>query len=904
MKTFMPASFSFFIALLLAGSTAAVRGQSALDGFDPNANFFVRVVATQPDGKILLGGDFTTLSPTGGVAVTRNRIARLNSDGLLDTAFDPNANDEVDVIVVQPDGKILIGGIFTTLAPNGGAAVARTNIARLNSDGSLDTNFNANANAAVSAIAVQSDGKFLVGGSFTSIGGQMRNGIARLDPATGAADSFNPNASGGFPPTTVNTIVVQADGRILAGGTFTSIGGAARNYIARLDPTTGAADSFSPIASAILGGSVRAIVVQPDTKILVGGGFATIGGQTRNNIARLDATTGAADSFNPNADNAVRALAVQPDGRVLIGGDFGSVGGMTTFMARLNPVTGAPEAAFNPGSNERVVSIAVQADGKILAGGFFTTIGGTNRNRIARLEADGRLDRTLDPSIAGLFYGPPYGVFATAVQPDGKILIGGSFTNVLGVARNNIARLNTDGTLDTAFDPNARNIVYSIAVQADGKILVSGLFSTIGGQTRPRFARLNPNGTADSFNPNPNNLVWAIVVQADGKILVGGAFSTIGGQSRTNIARLDATNGLADSFNPNANKRVFSIAVQADGKILAGGEFTTIGGTNRNHLARLDAATGLADFFNPDANTNVWAIAAQADGKILVGGSFTNIGGQTRHRIARLDAVTGLADSFDPDANSDVVSIVVQADAKILAGGTFGGTNSIGGKKRYSIARLDPATGLADSFDSDTYGSVYSIAVQADGKILAGGDFYKIGGQERKWFARLSNDTRALQNLAVSQTTITWTRGGSSPQLTRATFETSTNNVNYTPLGNGTVADSDWTLTGLNLPTGTNTYIRARGFYRGGYLNGSESITESVRNVFLIAQPLLGIQRSANTNVVLSWATNFTGFTLESNTNLTTNVWSFVSPAPVVSGTNNVVTNTVGGSTRFYRLRK
>src|SRR5438132_8871521 len=98
-------------AMLLVLIAAAARGQSALDGFDPNANNAIRVVVVQPDGKILIGGDFTTLSPNGGVAVTRNRIARLNPDGTLDTAFDPNATgSEVDSIAVQADGKILAGG--------------------------------------------------------------------------------------------------------------------------------------------------------------------------------------------------------------------------------------------------------------------------------------------------------------------------------------------------------------------------------------------------------------------------------------------------------------------------------------------------------------------------------------------------------------------------------------------------------------------------------------------------------------------------------------------------------------------------------------------------------------------------------------------------------------------------
>src|ERR1700693_2331751 len=173
------------VGLALAGGAAAVRGQSALDGFDPNANGRVDVTVVQPDGKILIGGDFTTLSPNGGVAVTRNYIARLNPDGTLDTAFNPNAN-----------GNVL-------------------------------------------SIAVQGDGKILAGGGFSSIGGETRNFIARLDATTGLANSFDPNAS-----LYVDAIAVQADGKILGGGFFHTIGGQTRNYIARLDATTGLADSL------------------------------------------------------------------------------------------------------------------------------------------------------------------------------------------------------------------------------------------------------------------------------------------------------------------------------------------------------------------------------------------------------------------------------------------------------------------------------------------------------------------------------------------------------------------------------------------------------------------------------------------------------------------------------------
>ena len=231
-----------------------------------------------------------------------------------------------------------------------------------------------------------------------------------------------------------------------------------------------------------------------------------------------------ADSFNPNANDAIYSIAVQPDGKILAGGIFTSIGGQSrNRIARLNAGTGTADT-FDPNANNDVNAIALQPDGKILVGGFVTTLspnGGApvTRNRIARLERDGRLDQTLNLSIVG-----SYGI-ASAVQPDGKILIGGSFTTVLGVTRNRIARLNSDGTLDTGFNPNANDEVDAIAVQADGKILAGGLFTTIGGQTRNRIARLDATtGLADSFDPNANQWVHAIAVQADGKILAGGQF--------------------------------------------------------------------------------------------------------------------------------------------------------------------------------------------------------------------------------------------------------------------------------------------------------------------------------------------------------------------------------------------
>ncbi len=278
------------LAFVLVHFAPAARGQSAIDGFDPNANGEIRAIAVQPDGKILIGGSFTSLAPNGDCG-PRNYIARLNRDGTLDAAFDPNAD-----------------------------------------------NF-------VNSIAVQADGKILVVGEFDSIGKQERHFIARLDPVSGLADSFNPNAND-----FVNALALQADGNILVGGLFTRIGGVTRNYIARINPTTGVADSFNPDAS----NTVVVLAVQPDGMILAGGFFHAIGGQLRNNIARVDPTSGLADSFNPNANTYVDSIALQANGKILIGGGFSLVGGepraglpgLIPLRERQTPSTRAPMERF------------------------------------------------------------------------------------------------------------------------------------------------------------------------------------------------------------------------------------------------------------------------------------------------------------------------------------------------------------------------------------------------------------------------------------------------------------------------------------------------------------------------------------------------------------------------------
>ena len=292
----------------------------------------VLALAVQADGKILVAGTFTMVA-----GAVRNNIARLNPDGLLDTGFNPGSSGsvyegEIDALAVQPDGKILAGGEFLFLG-GGVGTTSRNRIGRLNADGSLDATFNPGANSAVVSLVVQPDGKIVVGGVFTTLGGATRNRIGRLN-ANGTLDTFNPGTTLGA----VTAVALQADGKILVGGDFTGLGGGTgttpRNKIGRLNADGSVDAFFNPGAT---GSVVYTIGVQADGKILVGGSFTALGtgGTTpRGNIGRLNPDGSPDLTFDPGANATVEGILVQPDGLVLVGGPFTGLGGGTGTTVR------------------------------------------------------------------------------------------------------------------------------------------------------------------------------------------------------------------------------------------------------------------------------------------------------------------------------------------------------------------------------------------------------------------------------------------------------------------------------------------------------------------------------------------------------------------------------------------
>lgn len=354
--------------------------------------------------------------------------------------------------------------------------------------------------------------------------------------------------------------------------------------------------------------------------------------------------------FAPAGMNgSVFALGLQNDGKLLAAGDFTVANQIPRLrIVRLNSLNGDVDSTFTASANAAVQALAYQTDGRIVIGGAFTAVNGVVRNRIARLSSNGALDTVFNPGSGT--DAPVFAVAEAFLHGGRKIFIGGSFTTYNGTDRNRIARLNNDGSLDVVFDPGTGTdgVVYSLAAYPTntpdaGKVIVAGDFTAVNGVARSRIARLNSDGSLDtSFNPGSgaSDAIRAVALQSDGRILIGGSFTNYNGTAINRIARLQANGSLDPTFTPGtgADDVVNSITIQGDTRIVLGGQFTRYNGVTRNRITRLNP-NGTADAtinFGAGANDFVAATLVQPDDRIVMGGGFTEYDGSPRQRIARI----------------------------------------------------------------------------------------------------------------------------------------------------------------------------------------------------------------------------------------------------------------------------
>ena len=446
--SFNAPSFKRLVATDLSGSIDTSFNMGA--GF----NNIVRSMATQSDGKIIVGGGFSSYSGS-----ATNWLIRLNTNGTKDTTFTtPVLNQAVYSIAVQSDDKIIIGGAFTTVS-----GVSSVRIARLDVNGARDATFNvgAGANQIVRQIAIQSDGKAVIVGAHTSYSGSAVNRITRINTNGTRDTTFNIGT--GLANAAYN-VSIQSDGKILTTGDFISYSGSTNNRIVRIN-TDGTKDTTYTLGTGF-NNSVYISNLRSDGKLVVAGRFTTYSGSTNNYIVCIN-TDGTKDTtFN-----------------VGTGLDAGWVGGLNNSIA------------FDSEDNTYLAS-----DNLSYSGSFVP--------RIFKVKDDGTLDPTYDPGI-GLSR------FALANLISGsRLYTAGTFVNYQTPGATGIAMISDSATLSSSFNPGIgfNNDVYTIARQSDGKVIAGGAFTTYSGSASTRLVRINTDGTRDStFNvgtAGATNLVY------------------------------------------------------------------------------------------------------------------------------------------------------------------------------------------------------------------------------------------------------------------------------------------------------------------------------------------------------------------------------------------------------------
>jgi uncharacterized delta-60 repeat protein len=631
-------------------------------------------MALQADGKIIIVGSFSKYN-----GVVANKVARILPNGNIDATFITGlgATATIEEVQLQNDGKIILAGSFDSF--NGFLTASK--IVRLNTDGSVDANFvtGTGFNATITALLVQDDGKILVGGAFTTYNGLAINRLTRLNPDGTVDLGF---VSGlGFSNGSVSVIKTNSLGLIWVGGSFSgTYNGTNVNRLVLLE-SNGTVNPIFDIGAGPATATVYALAVDSDSFWYVGGSFTVFDAQNQGRLAKIDAV-GTLDigylTAGVGFDNSVLKVLPVSDKKIMVLGSFTKFNGIASSrIARLSE-NGLLDATFNSsgiGADGIIKTAILQPDNKIVLVGGFTNYNGIATNRIARIIADG----TIDPSF-NVGSGFNNQIYAVALQQDGKLLIGGNFTSFNGILVNRLVRLLSDGTLDSSFNVGlgADAIVETLLLQSDGKIVVGGRFTSFNGSTYNRLVRLNSDGSIDAgftVGIGFDKYVYSIAQQSDAKLILGGTFLSYNGTTAKRLIRLnndgsfDATFTIGTGF---SNGEIRNILVQPDDRLLIGGSFSgTYNGISVKRMLRLNAS-GVYDIsFSVNLNGTLFSSCFTPNNDVIIGGNFNSVSGIAKHRIAQLKLCTNSSNwngiIWSNGAPSDEKELIFHDDYSLLS---------------------------------------------------------------------------------------------------------------------------------------------------------------------------------------------------------------------------------------------
>jgi len=581
--------------------------------------------------------------------------------------------------------------------------------------------------------------------------------------------------------------VTRAANVLYLGGSFTKIGKRVGSfYFCDLN-----GDEITSPEMPQVDGTIYAIAPDGSGGFFIGGTFSYVGGLPRTKLAHILNTGEVDPNWRPGADNTVRAIVIGGDGKIYVGGSFVNVfdsGGTNysrKYLAAFDNVNGNV-LGLNMDINGVVYDLKYYSSIRILICGTFTIIDGVSRKYFAVI------DPSSDPGNLVSVNHNVNGTVYTIAMASYQTFIGGSFTNVNGYARNNIAMFNSFAdSSPSSQDFNVNGTVQSLYFDNNNKILyATGSFTTVNGGTYTRnyaagfntstaqATSFNPdldyygykimsNGTyvyiGGSFNkvnlgsgspadrlyaaafdrdtgivninwiPDLNSTVFALAPVTSGStnIAVGGSFRSAKTLIRNRLASVNILTNTIYAWDPNVDGTVYALAL-TNTAVYAGGSFSTVNGSiTRNKLAAFDTSFGTVLSWNPDANGTVYALLPYGT-TMYIGGAFTTISGVTRNHGAAVDVSSGTLLEWNPDVNN-YIKALTELNGLIYAGGYFTTTGG-GSYTRNRAAAFSLGSGVTQSWDPNCNGNVYSILSGPNG-IYLGGSFTQVSATTRNYIA-------------------------------------------------------------------------------------------------------------------------------------------------------------------------
>ena len=720
-----------------------------------------------PDGEVkalaisgstaYIGGNFSRIAPYTGSSA----LFDASTAGLKDPW--PEVNGVVNAIVSDNAGGWYLGGDFTSVA-----GVARTDLAHVLPDGTLDPNFAPTTNGLVRALAAGTDTVF-AGGEFSAANGASRGNLAGFSAATGALSGFVGSVSDGgnvtmFDPLGVHALLLIGS-TLYAGGEFdqahnatttsTRLRGAAFNV------TNSQILTWNPSTNRLINGMARD---SDGADLFISGRYSRVNvtavdpfasGTPRNAVAKVDESVGTVNASWEApllGSTDLRTLMVFGS-QVYVAGSV-QVSAMETWpvasLSTANNNAGL-DVDWHPVPAGSVQSLAAAGSTVYIGSGAF--IEGLPQPAIIGVDA-ATFPSTGTPSFAPVLgrgrqqlpSGQSAGVQAIATSGS-DVVAGGTFTNVGGVERRNLAAIDlTTGQAATAFNPpmngqfSALASVSSVALTDDGLVWAGGEFVTEAPNERIGLAAFDAvSGAIASFDRDPNGSGVSALVASGSTVFAGGSFTSVGGVPRRNLAavrNVPGEDGTVLSFEPDVDGPVRALAL-AGSTLFLGGQFQNINGAlaalikPRNNLAAVDTTTGLGLPWDPNADGRVNALAVAGD-TVFAGGDFATVNGSAaRQRLAAFDNQNGTARAWAPSADGSVRALAIHGPT-VFAGGEFASVN--GGVPRSGFAALDGQTGAPDP-DSLDLGTeersgplppvmrVGALAVSPEPGLLTGGSF-------------------------------------------------------------------------------------------------------------------------------------------------------------------------------------